>query len=505
MTDAPTATAPSSEAHAAYYRAISARDASFDGRFFTAVRTTGIYCRPVCPARTPARRNVTFFPTAAAAEQAGYRPCRRCRPETAPGSPAWRGTEALVIRAVRCIDEGALDHGSVRDLADRLGVGTRQLNRLFQQHLGVGPARLARSRRAHFARTLLDGGGDASMASIAHAAGFRSVRRFNAVMREVFGQTPTTMRGAHVSATSTLVFRIRVASPYDFEALLRWMEPRAFPGVEVVDLERGCYRRVLRFGSDVGRIRVSRRPSGLALELDATLLPHALPIVRATRRTFDTDVDIAAVLDHFAPDPLLAEAVSVRPGLRLPGAYDPFEIVVRAILGQQVSVAAAATLARRLVDRFAHQSVASRGPSLGDESGAPCPERVFPSPESLQGAPLEDIGMISSRATTLRTVAALFARDPAFLSATRDPTADLARLRAVRGVGPWTESYVALRALHHADAFPAGDLILKRMLAVGTTKLTTREAERRVAALRPYRGYAAMHLWAAYSARKEQP
>src|SRR6185369_8903030 len=327
------------------YRAIETRDRRFDGRFFTAVRTTGIYCRPICPAPTPKARNVVFYPCAAAAEEAGYRPCLRCRPETAPGTPAWNGTSAVVARAMRLIESGALDDGDSAALAARLGLGERQLRRLFVQHLGAAPAQIARSRRVHFARRLLDDT-DLSSTQIALAAGFGSIRQFNDQIRSTFHLSPTELRAKrrHAPEPGELTMRLSYRPPLPWTTMLAFLAGRATPGVESVD--GGVYRRTVRIGDEPAAIEVR-------------------------------------------PDPERAQIV-----LRVRGAWDPFELAVRAVLGQQVSVRAATTLAGRLAERFGTPVELGAGLT-----------RLFPDPATLADAPIETIGIPKARAATIRSLA----------------------------------------------------------------------------------------------------
>ena len=482
------------------YLAVASRDPRFDGRFFTAVRTTGVYCRPICPAVTPRRRNVVFFACAAAAEQAGFRPCRRCRPEAAPGSPAWQGTAATVSRAVRCIAEGALDRGgSVADLAARLGIGPRQLTRLCERHLGTTPVRLAQTRRVHFARLLLEQP-DLSLSQVALAAGFGSLRRFNTLMKVTYGCAPGDLR-RRGSATrtpltgdapprarttrcidpplATLACRLAWRPPYDWEQLARFLRGRAIPGVEHVTVD--SYTRVLALPDGrAGFLAVAPgRGAWLDLHLELPDLDGAISLVARARRMFDCAADPAAIATHLAQDPALAPLVARRPGLRLPSAYDPFELAVRAIIGQQVSVAAATTVTGRVVARCGTPLAPARGPLT----------HQFPAPAVLAVADLDGLGLTTRRASTLRTFAAAVADGSLRLEAPRGPDEMVARLRALPGIGPWTAAYIALRALGEPDALPLGDLGLARALPGADLAV-------RAAAWSPWRGYAALHLWA---------
>ncbi len=456
------------------YAAVKSRDPRFDGRFFTAVTTTGIYCRPICPARTPLRKNVTFFSCAAAAEEAGFRACRRCRPEAAPGTPSWLGASTTVSRALRLIERGTLDELGVEGVAAQLGIGDRYLRRLFQKHLGTSPQAVAASRRAHFARVLLDATSQ-PVTQIAHASGFRSVRQFNEVIRAVFGQSPTQLRQKRAPPTSGTRLRLAFRPPLAWNALLKFLRFRAIPGVEQVS--GGVYRRT--FADRAGRagvLEVSLAADGGALELK---LPEAAPAglldtVRRVRRLFDLDADPLAVSSQLRPSGL-----KLPPGLRVPGAWDTFETLVRAVLGQQISVAAATTLSGRLVQRFG---------SPIDAAGL---THLFPTPAALGDADLAAIGLPRLRANGLRALSAAVAKDPALLAPAPSLEQLIERLCELPGVGPWTANYVAMRAFNEPDAFPAGDLVLRR--AAGN--LSVVELEARSQAWRPWRAYAAISLW----------
>lgn len=463
------------------YRAIASRDRRFDGRFVTAVRTTRIYCRPGCPAKLPRRSNVTFFACAAAAEEAGFRPCMRCRPETAPGSPAAAGTSATVARALRLLCDGALDDADVDDLAARLGVGARHLRRLFAEHLGASPRAIAVTRRVHFARKLVDET-TMPMAEIAMASGFASVRRFNDAFRRSFQRPPSAIRRAASPSGDALVLTLPFRPPFDWDALLAFLRPRATPGVERVDAS--TYRRAVALDGATGAIDVScdaARPR-VVLRASASLAPHLLAIAERVGRLFDLSADPHAIAAHLAKDARLAPLVAARPGLRVPGAWDGFEIAARAVLGQQVTVAGATTLAGRLVE------------ACGSRVDAPGLARAFPSAAAVARADLGAIGLTKARAEALRALA-VAARDGAVvLDGSRGADEMRAALSSIRGIGPWTAEYVAMRALGEPDAFPAGDLALKRAMG-------ERDLEARAEAWRPWRAYAAMHLWTSLGAQ----
>lgn len=476
------------------YRAIASRDARFDGRFFTGVTTTDIYCRPVCPARTPRQENVRFFACAAAAEAAGFRPCRRCRPESAPGTPPWLGTSALVSRALRLIERGALDGASVESLAARLGVGDRHLRRLFVQHLGAAPRSVALSRRAHFARELIDRT-DLVAGEVAHASGFGSVRQFNEVFRAIFGETPTEARRRRGEGPAGAIsLRLGLRPPFDWEGLLAFLGPRAVPEVEAVD--SGRYRRTFSAEGKPGWLEVGCEPDRRALRLDVRggAVGSLLGIARRVRRLFDLDADPLLVSARLAGSGRLGRAFAERPGLRVPGAFDPFETLVRAILGQQVSVRAATTLAGRLVERFG-----------GRLEGAPAgmPDRLFPAPAALAEADVGAIGLPAARAQAVRAAAAAVASGALSLEPNGSLESLVERLEALPGIGRWTAHYLALR-LGEPDAFPADDLGLRRAAGARGAPLPASTLLALAEAWRPFRAYAAVHLWASHAQERRR-
>ncbi len=479
----------------ACYRAIQARDARFDGRLFIAVRTTGIYCRPICPARTPKLENVVFYPTAAAAQEAGFRPCLRCRPESSPELAVWRGTSNTVARALALIADGALDGDAddVGRLALRLGVGERQLRRLFQRHLGASPIAVAQTRRLLFAKQLIHET-RMRMADVAMAAGFGSVRRFNDTFRRLYGRGPSLLRRRNSAPAgggqSGITLVLGYAAPYDWQAMIDFLAARAIAGVEVV--EPDCYRRTIALDGHQGTIAV--RPLSGRAALAATIrFPRVqtLPaIVARIRRVFDLAADVGTIAGQLRRDPLLAPLVAARPGLRVPGAWDGFELAVRAILGQQITV----TAARRLVGTL----VATHGEPFvrGSEDAPGGLTTIFPGPERLVGTDLRHLGMPGARAAALSALAATTAADPLLFHRAQDLDGDMARLKALPGIGEWTAQYVAMRALRDPDAFPAADLGLLRAMATGGGARPTPAALlERAEAWRPWRAYAAQYLW----------
>ncbi|HWI18985.1 MAG TPA: AlkA N-terminal domain-containing protein [Vicinamibacterales bacterium] len=467
-------------------RARKSRDARFDGKFFIAVTSTRIYCRPICPARSPKDENIRYYPTAAAAQAAGFRPCLRCRPEASPGTPAWLGTSGVVSRALRLITEGALDREGVDALADRLGVTARHLRRLFVQHLGATPIDVALTRRIHFAKKLLDET-RLPISDVAFAAGFGSLRRFNGEIRRTYSRTPTELRRrarGRVEQGERYQFRIAYRPPYDWDAVIAFLAARATPGVERV--EDGRYARTIAIGDHSGTISVSHAADGAALLLDVRFPdPRALlTIVERVRRMFDIGADPAVIAEQLSIDPLLKRALAMHPGIRTPGAWDPFELSVRAILGQQISVSAATTIAGRVAERWGSRVESGEWVEAGQLLG-----RLFPIPAQLAEAPLEEAGIIGTRAASLRALAqAVLGGAICF-----DGVNTVDALQTIPGIGEWTAQYVAMRALSEPDAFPSGDLVLRRMAG----DCSARELDRRSDAWRPWRAYAVMLLWQA--------
>jgi AraC family transcriptional regulator of adaptative response / DNA-3-methyladenine glycosylase II len=488
-------------------RARLARDARFDGKFFIGVLTSRVYCRPICPARTAKEKNVRYFPSAAAAAEAGFRPCLRCRPECSPGTPAWLGTPNTVSRALRLISESGLEDGGVEALAERLGVGSRHLRRLFLRHLGATPSAVAQTRRLHFAKKLIDET-RLPMNQIAIASGFGSVRRFNAGIRHVYHRTPTQIRKlarpalaasqpSAVTPRQTVTehkdqyfFRLGFRPPYDWKGMLAFLTPRATPGVEAV--EAGCYRRSIFLNGSAGYFEVSpdEDRDALAVRIQFRDPRSLFLIIERIRAMFDLNGDWQAIARSLRADADLAGRIESHPGLRVPGCWDGFELTTRAILGQQITVKAATALAGRLASAFGQPFTA--GDSL---------THLFPRPEVLANADIARIGLPKARAETIRALARAVcegATNNGSVSAKKlcydgiiNVDAFLARLCEIPGIGKWTAQYVAMRALGEPDAFPSSDLGLLRSLGLESPQALEERAER----WRPWRAYAAMYLW----------
>ena len=477
-------------------RARRARDRRFDGRFYVGVLTTGIYCRPICPARHARRENVRFFASAAAARSAGLRPCLRCRPEASPGAPAARGTEATVTRALRLIESGALSDDGIDALAARLGVGARHLSRLFIRHLGASPIRVAQTHRLHLAVQLLRET-ELPVAQVAAAAGFGSVRRMNELVRATYDRPPSALRSSwRGTRGSGLTLTQSYRPPLAWDALCDHLATRAIAGVEHV--ADGVYRRTVCVDGRTGWIELGPAAgSQLPLRVELPGVTGLADVVARARTLLDLDADPASIDSALAQDPALAGMVAHHPGLRVPGTWDPFELSVRAVLGQAISVVAARTLASRLVARLG--SLIARGTAPDGLS------HVFPSPAVLAEADLTSIGVTAHRAAALRGLARLAADGHLAAALSRGIDDVVAALTAIPGVGPWTAQYIALRSGRHPDAFPHADLGLLRgaeiRLARPERSLTAPALLALAERWRPWRGYAAMHLWRAYADR----
>ncbi|HWH61547.1 MAG TPA: AlkA N-terminal domain-containing protein [Terriglobales bacterium] len=480
----------------AFKRARRARDVRFDGKFFVASTTTKIYCRPSCNVPMIQDRYVRYFPNAAAAEEAGYRPCLRCRPEAAPGTPAWLGTSSTVSRALRLIAESGLDDGGIESLAERLGIGSRHLRRLFLRHVGATPSAMAQTRRLHFAKKLIDES-NLPMNQIALAAGFGCVRRFNAAIQNTYHRTPSHIRRLARQAVALpenqYHFRLSFRPPYDWNAMLAFLAPRATPGVEIV--ENGKYRRTISVNNEHGWLEAAldERNSALEVRIHFPNPSSLFFIVERVRAMFDLNGDSIEIARCLGGDPTLGKLVRAALGLRVPGSWNGFELATRAILGQQITVKGATTLAGRVVTTFGRAISVSAGLT-----------HLFPAAEVLGEADLRRAGVTNSRAETIRKLAQAVNTGRISFEGivNRDDFVD--RLREIPGIGEWTAQYIAMRALGEPDAFPAGDLGLVRASGAANS----RELERRAAAWRPWRAYAAMYLWKSNldsSVRKSKP
>lgn len=489
------------------YRAIDARDARFDGQFITAVRSTGIYCRPSCPARTPKPSNVTFYLTSAAAHEAGYRACKRCLPEAVPGSPQWNARSDAAGRAMRLIAEGVVEREGVAGLAARLGFSSRHLGRLLHAELGAGPLALARAQRAHTARMLL-AGTSIPAADVAFSAGFASVRQFNDTIREVFGMTPTELRAKSNGAKSDVVSQgggesdalaqatpIELALPFrkpiHHDGIFAWLAARALPGVEIADDKN--YARTLVLPGGLAWFRVSRAGEALRLSARLSALNDVPILVARVRRLFDLDADPLAVDEALSAHPELAPLVTRTPGIRVPGTPDPAELLVRAMVGQQISVAAARTALAR----------------LAGELGEPVPEafgcdRIFPSMVTITERGGEVLRGPAARIHAITETAGAIASQDLVISY-GDGSRDLReRLLARRGIGPWTADYVRMRVLGDPDVFLPGDVAVRAGAAAAGISSVARPLDEWARRAAPWRSYLTAHFWNNTTDSKEE-
>lgn len=473
-------------------RARQARDPRFDGRFFICVKTTGIYCRPVCPVRIPMAKNVVFHMSASAAEASGFRPCLRCRPETAPATPAWNGTSTTVTRALRLIDEGFLDRQSVEELGDQLGIGARHLTRLFETHIGASPKSVAETRRLQLAKRLLDET-LLPMTDVADASGYGSVRRFNAAFKKTWQRTPTEIRKARptdIDAADEVTLSLRYRPPFDWEGLLKFLDDRVIPGVE--DVTDGVYRRSFRANGRSGFMKAvhfaDRRIVAVTLRgVRPVDLPH---VIKRVRRLFDLDADPMSISSDLSRDKDLGSVVRQMPGQRVPGAFDGFEIGVRAIIGQQVSVKSARAVASRLAN--------AHGDDLPADLICGGVNKLFPTPKQFLQLNEDQFGLPKARSRSICALADALESGRLDLSAQSGSIEIQDALQTLPGIGPWTASYMALRVLDDPDAFPAADLALLKVAGDKWGYIKPQELLERAEAWRPWRSYAALHLWRQY-------
>ncbi len=481
------------------YEAVAGKDARFDGVFFTGVTSTGIYCRPSCPAITPKRANMRFYPSAAAAQEAGFRACKRCRPDTSPGSPEWNVRADLAARAMRLIADGAVDRDGVTGLAGRLGYSERQVNRVVTAELGAGPLALARAQRAQTARVLIETT-TLPLSDIAFAAGFASIRQFNATIRTVFASTPGELRdraakrqSAAVPTPGTLRLRLAYRPPIDVDRIIRFLGARAIPGVEAV--AGGVYRRTLQLPNGIGLVALGAGAGdAIDCELQLADLKDLAPAVQRCRRLFDLDADPATVSGFLERSELLRPLVQACPGRRVPGHVDGAELALRAVLGQQVSVAAARKLGTRLTEAYGKPlgAMSAEGPAAGAGGLTHC----FPDVDTIAAADPDTLPMPRSRARALVGLAAALAAGTVRL----DPGANWdeaeRQLLARPGIGPWTVGYIRMRALSNPDAFLPTDAGVRHGLAALGTASDPKSAEAIAESWRPWRSYALQHLWA---------
>ena len=469
------------------------RDPRFDGRFFIGVLTTGIYCRPICPARMPRKENVQLYRSAASAFEAGFRPCLRCRPESSPGTPAWIGAPYKVSKALHLIARGSLDGSSVDELAALLSMGPRQLSRLFPHYVGASPIAVAQTQRLHFAKKLLDET-NLPLSEVCFAADFGSVRRLNAVFQSTYARSPKKlrkgMRGAKQAKGEGICVRLSYRPPLDWKSMLAYLEYRKIPGVEYIDLEQDTYYRTIAIDECVGDIcaQFSETEHSVMLQINFPDTRHLYHIVEKVRLLFDLKADSEEIERFLRNDPLLKKVVKKNPGTRVTGCWDGLEVTVRAILGQQVTVKAATTLAGRVAERYGENY---KGTSA-------YLTRVFPSAEKLANADLSGMGIVGQRISAIKTIAAKIATGEIVFDGVLETEEFVRRLCEIKGIGDWTAHYVALRVLSDPDAFPYSDLILRRAATNNQETLTPKALLKLAQAWRPWRGYAVIFLWKHY-------
>jgi AraC family transcriptional regulator of adaptative response / DNA-3-methyladenine glycosylase II len=489
------------DGHRRLYDALTARDSRFDGVFFVAVTSTGVYCRPICPVKTPKRSNCRFFATAQEAEHAGFRPCLRCRPELAPGQAPVDDAQRIARLIVQRLEEGQLDEeAGLEAIADQFELSSRQIRRIVRKELGVPPMQLLLTRRLLLAKQLLTETGW-PMTDVAFASGFSSVRRFNDAFTRRYGMPPTRLRKQAIESPSaaaareTSILQLSYRPPYDWKSILAFLAARAIAGVEHVT-DRS-YSRTVQLGRARGWIRVTKadRRHALLVEFTHTLTPVLPALLGRVRALFDLDTRPDVIAKRLRRDARLAAAIKANPGLRVPGAFHGFELGVRAILGQQVTVKAATTIAGRFIDAF------------GEPFPTPLPEltRLSPAPGPVAGATVDDIARHGILAVRARSIIALAAAERSGAlcldGGHRDPDDVIGRLAALPGIGPWTAHYIAMRALRWPDAFPKEDIAVRTNLG----GVTAAEAEAMSQSWRPWRSYAVMHVWNMARATREGP
>lgn len=472
----------------ACYDALKARDHRFDGLFFVGVLSTGIYCRPVCPARTPKRANCRFFTTAAAAEKSGLRPCLRCRPELAPGNAPVDHAQRIARRLIEHLHEEPGDDTNLESIAAGLEISSRQLRRIVQQELGVSPIELIQTRRLLLAKQLLTET-RLPITEIAFASGFSSLRRFNDAFATRYRMPPGHLRkeaaaSPEILDSETSRLRLSYRPPFDWDHVLDFLHLRSIRGVESVS--GGTYSRTVRIGPHTGWIRISHAPekNSLIVEFTHTLLPVLQTLLSKIRHLFDLDAQPDAIAATLSKDPQLAPLVAARPGLRLPGAFDGFEMAVRAILGQQITVKAATTIGGRFAAAFG-EIISTPDPAL---------TRLAPTSETVSRASIDDIaslGIIRTRTNSILALAKAANAGTLDLHPGANPADAISKLKALPGIGEWTANYIAMRALRWPDAFPKGDIVINKRLG----NLTSDAAAKRSAIWSPWRAYAVIHLW----------
>jgi AraC family transcriptional regulator, regulatory protein of adaptative response / DNA-3-methyladenine glycosylase II len=481
------------------WRAAYSRDRRFDGRFFAGIVTTGVYCRPICPVSFGRPNNLQWFQVAAAAEAAGFRPCMRCRPDISPGSSAWFGTMAVVSHALKLISQGALDRGSLEELAERVGIGSRHLRRLFDQHLGASPLKIARSHRIRVAKNLILGT-KVPITEIASRTGFRSIRQFNHSVRTTFGHSPTRLRllrevSKEVERGNGIVVQLPYRSPFDWSSLIKFLKARATPGVEAVDDD--SYRRTIETGGVAGAIEVWHDADNarLSMRIIVPTCDCLMQVVQSVRRIFDLEADAVQIAQHLSQDVRLAKILAERPGLRVPGAWDGFELAVRAVFGQQLTVVDSPALVRRLVRAFGRRV----------QTDIPGLSHLFPRPEILAKANLALVGVPADQAATICSLAQAMSAGRLTFNSSKGLEDTLLRLHAQPGLNEGVASYIAMRSFGEPDALPSTDRGLLQALEIYGGSVRSAELLHVFEKFKPWRAYAAMHFLAAMQKTGGQP
>lgn len=457
-----------------FYRAHLARDQRFDGKFFVAVKTTMIYCRPTCPARKARLKNLTFYIHAAQAEEAGYRPCLRCRPETAPGSPAWIGTSSTVQRAIRMMEYFASEDLSIKEIADKLGIGERWLRELFQEQVGASPQSILISKKLDIARNLLDNS-TLSITDIAFSSGFQSIRRFNDAFKIRFNKPPNAFRKTSLS-TNKMRFQLSYRPPYAWENVMHFLSHRAIAGVELI--ENNSYQRLISYGETSGWFRAKMVENNkIEFEVKLNKNTNILELIARLKNIFDLDADPMAIENDLKKDKKLKPFLAQNKGLRIAGGWDGFELAVRAIVGQKISVSAARTILGRIVNRCGEKQNIDLSLQL---------ERFFPTPKNILTADLSNLGLTSSKIETLKQLARACENKTVILDGTDSIEETSQKLLSIKGIGVWTVEYIAMRALKNPNAFPETDLELQKKIS--QLQLNPKNWI-------PWRAYAAILLW----------
>lgn len=457
-----------------FYRAHLARDQRFDGKFFVAVKTTMIYCRPTCPAKKAQLKNLKFFIHAVQAEEAGYRPCLRCRPETAPGSPAWIGTSSTVQRAIRMMEYFASENLSIKDIADKLGIGERWLRELFQEQVGATPQSILISKKLDIARNLLDNS-TLSITDIAFSSGFQSIRRFNDAFKIRFNKPPNAFRKEPVSE-GKMFFQLSYRPPYAWDKMIHFLSHRAIVGMELI--ENNAYQRLIQYGEISGWFK-ARMAENNKIEFEVRLNKNVniLELIARLKNIFDLDADPMAIENDLKKDKKLKPFLTQQQGLRITGAWDGFELAVRAIVGQKISVSAARTILGRIVNRCGEKQNLDKSLQL---------ERFFPTPQNILLADLSNLGLTTSKIETIKQLAMAFENKNLILDGTADFEDTCQKLLSIKGIGLWTVEYIAMRALKNPNAFPETDLELQKKIS--HFQLNPKNWI-------PWRAYAAILLW----------